>query len=164
MGGCGLDGKAGREELAARADFDLRSAFGIVDAGAGRAQPPANLSRDGAAVGRVCGAHGIHPRRVVADHGAPVLRFVGIPDDGVLRADRALRHSAGFHVPGGLPASAWHWSDSRLGSVALPCRRTRSRVLRRHALVRAFGFAARDSIPTGRHTSSITGATRFAAF
>ena len=31
----------------------------------------------------------LHPRRAAAGHGAPVLRLVGLPDDRLLRADRA---------------------------------------------------------------------------
>ena len=33
--------------------------------------------------------HGLHPRRAPAGDGAPVLRIVGLPDDRLLRADRA---------------------------------------------------------------------------
>ena len=45
--------QARRPQLAARAAFDLRSASGIVDARAGRAQPVAHLPRDGASTRRV---------------------------------------------------------------------------------------------------------------
>ncbi len=34
-----------------------------------------------------CLRDGLHARRVAADHGASVLRFVGLPDDRLLRAD-----------------------------------------------------------------------------
>ena len=35
----------------------------------------------------------LHARRAAAGHGAPVRRLVGLPGDGVLRADVALRHA-----------------------------------------------------------------------
>ena len=44
--------------------------------------------------------HGLHPRRVPADHRAPVLRVLGLPDDRLLRRDQPLRHPAGPDVPG----------------------------------------------------------------
>ena len=80
---------------------------------------------------------GLHPRRAAAGHGAPVLRLVGLPDHRLLRADQPLRHAAGLHVPDRLPAPARHRRDPRLGAVALPDRRARPRLLRRHAPVRA---------------------------
>src|SRR5207302_10305353 len=91
----------------------------IVDAGAG-AQPAAKLPRYSAALGRIRTAHELHPRGVFADHGASVLRFLGLSDDGLFCPDVALRRAAGFHVPGGLPASARYWRDPGLGAVALP--------------------------------------------
>ena len=36
---------------------------------------------------------GLHPRRAAAGDGAPVRRLVGLPGDGLLRADAALRHA-----------------------------------------------------------------------
>ena len=65
-------------------------------------------------------AHEFHPRGIAAHHGASVLRFLGLSDHGIFRAHFALRHAAGFHVPGRLPAPARHWRDSGLGAVALP--------------------------------------------
>ncbi len=35
--------------------------------------------------------HRVHPRRTAPDHGAPVLRVVGLPDHRLLRAHRPLR-------------------------------------------------------------------------
>ena len=164
MGRPRLDGEArrGRNSLHAP-HVHLRSAPRLVDAGAGRAQPAADLSRDGAAAGGIRGPHGIHPRGIPARDGASVLRFVGISDHRLFRAHVALRHAAGFHVPGGLPAPARHRRDSRLGAFALPFRRARAGLFRRHASVRALPTRARDFIPTGRRTSSTTGATKCAA-
>ena len=107
--------------------------------------------------------HGLHPRRIPARDGASVLRLLGISDHGLLRAHLALRHAAGFHVPGRLPAPARHRRDSRLGPVALPFRRARPRLLRRHASLTSTPTRARDSIPTGRRTSSTTAAPKSAA-
>ena len=68
---------------------------------------------------------------------APVLRLVGLPDDRLLRADLALRHAAGPDVPRRPPARPRHRRDPRLGALALPDRRARPAVLRRHAPLRA---------------------------
>ena len=58
---------------------------------------------------------------------------------------------------------AGHRRDPRLGAVALPHRRARPRLLRRHAPLRARRPAAGRSIPTGTASSSTTAATRCAA-
>src|SRR5947209_7231480 len=76
--------------------------------------------------GRLPPAHGVHPRRVPAADGAPVLRLVGLPDDRLLRPDQPLRHAAGPDVPDRLPAPARHRGDPRLGAVALPRRPARA--------------------------------------
>ena len=60
----------GDAQLAARADVDLRSASRLVAARAGRRQPLAELSRDGAAARGLRGADGLHARRVSAGDGA----------------------------------------------------------------------------------------------
>ena len=62
-----------------------------------------------------------------------------------------------------LPAPARHRRDPRLGPFALPHRRARPGLLRRHAPLRARRPAARASTPTGTATSSTTAATRCAA-
>ena len=132
-----VDADAPRAQHVRRADVDLRSASRLVDARAGRRQPLAELSRAGAQAGRLRERAGLHPRRVHAGHGASVLRLVGLPGHRLLRAQQPLRHAAGLHVPGGLPAPARHRRDSRLGAVALSQRRARAGLLRRHASVRA---------------------------
>ncbi len=80
---------------------------------------------------------GLHPRRADARDGASVLRLLGLSGHRLLRADRALRHAAGLHVPRRPPAPARHRRDPRLGAVAFSRRRARPRLLRRHASVRA---------------------------
>ncbi len=147
VGRQGMDGNAGEARVAAGADFRLRSSSRFLDASAGRRQPAADLSRNRAAPGGICEADEFYPRGADAHHGASVLRVLGISDDGIFRAHLALRHAAGFHVPGGLPAPERHWSDSGLGAVALPYRRPRPGLFRRHASVRACrraqGFSSR---------------------
>src|SRR5581483_4437419 len=51
---------------------------------------------------------------------ASLLRLLGISDHGIFRAHIALWNAAGLHVLCGLSAPARYWSDSRLGTVALP--------------------------------------------
>src|SRR5205807_6190848 len=84
----------------------------------------------------------LHARRAVTDHRAPVLWVVGVPDHRLLRADRALRNAAGLHVPRGHAAPAWRRCDPRLGSVPLSDGRAWTRLLRRHASLRARRSAA----------------------
>ena len=79
----------------------------------------------------------LHPRRAAADHGAPVLRLVGLPDHRLLRADGPLRLAAAADGDGRPPAPARRRRDPRLGAVALPDGRPRARPLRRHAPLRA---------------------------
>ena len=100
-----------------------------MDACARGREPLAYLSRDGAETCRLCHAHEFHPRGTVADHGASVLRVVGIPDDRIFRTDITLRHSAGFHVLRRLPAPTRDWRNSRLGTVTFSIRRARTGVL-----------------------------------
>ena len=95
-------------------------------------------------------AAGLHPRRAAAGHRASVLRLVGLPDHRLLRADRALRHAAGLHVPGRHAAPARHRRDPRLGAVALP-RPTRT-------AWRASTARTSTSTPTRARASTPTGA------
>ena len=61
----------------------------------------------------------------------------GYQTTGFFAPTSALRHAAGPHVPHRLPAPAGDRRDPRLGAGALPHRRARPRLLRRHAPVRA---------------------------
>src|SRR5438874_2404126 len=77
------------------------------------------LKGSGAPARRVLQAVGLHARRAAADHGAPVLRLVGLPDHRLLRALDALRHAAGLHALRRHAAPGGHRRDPRLGAVAL---------------------------------------------
>ena len=102
----------------------------------------------------------VHPRRVHADHGAPVLRLVGVPDDRVLRRHQPVRHAAGPDVPDRLPAPERDRRDPRLGAQPLPVRRVRAGLLRRDAPVRALRPAAGVPPGLGELRSSTTAGTR----
>ena len=84
-----------------------------------RRRRASHVPRDRGAARRLRRANGLHARRADADHRASVLRLVGLPDDRLFRADRALRNAAGLHVPRRRPAPARHRRDPRLGAVAL---------------------------------------------
>ena len=107
---------------------------------------------------------GLHPRRAPADHGAPVLRLVGLPDDRLLRARPAATarrrtsctsidtlHQDGIGV-------ILDWVP-----VALPDRRARPRPTSTARTSTSTPIRARASTPTGRAASSTTAATRCAA-
>ena len=108
-------------------------------------------------------AAGLHPRRVPAGDGAPVLRLVGLPDDRLLRAHQPLRHAAGLHVPDRPPAPGGHRRDPRLGAVALSRRTSTAWPTSTARTSTSTPTRARASTPTGTATSSITAATRCAA-
>ncbi len=82
-------------------------------------------------------ADALHARRAPADRGVSVRGVLGLPDDRVLRADVAVRHAAGLHVPRGRAAPGRHRRHPGLGPVALPVGRARPGLLRRHAPLRA---------------------------
>ena len=133
-----------------RADLDLRGPPGIVDARPGGGAPLARLPRDRAQAGGARAELRLLARRAAAHRGAPVLSVVGLPGDRVLRADVALRHAAGLHVVRRLPAPAGDRRDPRLDAGALPHRRARPDLLRRHAPVRTRGPAAGDARRMGQ--------------
>ena len=116
----------------------------------------AHVPRDGAAARGLRRVHGIHARRAAADHRASVRRLVGLPDHRLLRADEPVRRAARSHVPHRHAAPARHRRDPRLGARALPARRTRTRLLRRHASLRARERAAWALIRSGTRSSSTT--------
>ena len=62
--------------------------------------------------------HGLHPRGAAAGDGAPVHRVVGLPGDGVLRADEPLRLARGLQVLRRRLPPGRHRRDPRLGARA----------------------------------------------
>ena len=110
--------------------------------------------------GRLRGRPGLHARRAAAGDGAPVRGLVGLPGDGLLRADLALR------PPGRLPrvrrpaAPARARRDPRLGAGALPARRLGARALRRHRALRARRPAPRRAPRLGHARLQLSAATR----
>src|SRR5215469_3931163 len=111
---------AGTEAVARCARLGLRSASRLLDARARGAQPLADLPRVSCPACRICPADGLHARRVVADHGTSVLRFVGLSTDGLFCADSPLWNAAGFHVHGGPAAPTGYRSYPGLGALSLP--------------------------------------------
>ena len=81
--------------------------------------------------------HGLHPRRDAPGHGTSVLRFLGLSVARLLRPLQPLRHAAGSDVSDRLSPSAGDRRHPRLGALALPGRRARPRLLRRHPSLRA---------------------------
>ena len=102
-----------------------------------RGQPPADLPRAGRRAQRLRQGHGLHPHRAAAGDGAPVHGLVGLPGDGLLRPDAALRLARRPPRVRRPPAPERDRRDPRLGPGALPARRLRARPLRRHGAVRA---------------------------
>ena len=89
-----------RAQRARRALVDLRDAPRLLAARSRGPEETPLWQRNCPDAGRLREAHGLHPRRADAGDGAPVLRLLGLPDHRLLRAERALRHAAGLHVPG----------------------------------------------------------------
>ncbi len=136
MGRSGMDGEARRRNRHRGADLHLRSPPRFLGARSRGGQPLAHLPGNGRPAGRVCARHGFHPRGVYAGVGASLRRVLGLPDRRLLRTHQPVRHAAGFHVPGGYPPPARHRRHPRLGARALPHRRPRAGLLRRHAPLR----------------------------
>ena len=137
------------QERARRAAGDLRGPPRVVDARPGGGEPLAQLPRDRAQAGGARAALRLHARRAHADRRAPVLPVVGLPGDRLLRADRALRHAAGLHVLRRSPAPRGDRRHPRLDAGALPHRRARPHLLRRHAPLRARRPARGDARRVG---------------
>ncbi len=153
--------RARRAQRARRADVDLRGAPGLVAPRASDAHARAT-ARSPQPLAEYVARDGLHARRADADHRASVLRLVGLPDHRLLRADRALRHAAGLHVPGRHAAPARHRRDPRLGAVALSRRRARPRAASTARISTSTPIRARASTPSGTAASSTTAATRCA--
>ena len=108
------------------------------------------LRRGGGAADRSRAAAGLHPRRVPAADGAPLLRVLGLPDDRLLRPDEPLRHAPGAHVPDRPAAPGRHRGDLRLGAVALPRRPVRPGAASTARTSTSTPTPASASTPTGR--------------
>ena len=128
---------AGGPTNAGRADLDLRGPSRLVAARPGGGGPLSDLPRAGRAAGRLCQGDGLHPSSSSCRSWNIRSTARGATRRRLLRADQPLRHAAGLHVPCRLPAPARHRRDPRLGAVALPHRRARPGLLRRHAPLRA---------------------------
>ena len=122
------------------------------------------LPRIGPCAGGLPQRSGLHACRTDAHHRAPFLRLMGISDDGLFRAHCALRHAAGFDVLRRSSAPARHRRDSRLGAVALSRRRSMGWRISTARTSMSTPIRARAFIPSGTPRSSITAATRCAAF
>ena len=132
------------------ADVDLRGAPRLVDARPRGKAPLAQLPRDRAQAGGACAALRLHAHRADAHRRAPVLSVVGLPGDRLLRAHVTLRDAPGFHVVRRPPAPAGDRRDPRLDARALPDRRARPDLLRRHAPLRARRPAPGDARRMGQ--------------
>ena len=116
---------------------DLRGAPRLLAARPEERRPVAHLPRARRRARRLRARDGLHARRAPAGDGAPVLRLVGLPGDGLLRADRRYGTPQDFMYLVDTLHQRGHRRDPRLGAVALPVRRARPRLLRRHAPLRA---------------------------
>ena len=143
------------------ADVDLRGAPGLVAAQGRRAS--STTARSPHELAEYVLRAGLHARRADADHGASVLRLLGLPDHRLLRADRPLRHAAGFHVLRRHLHQHGHRRDPRLGAVALSHRRAWPGRTSTARICTSMPIRARDSIRSGTRPSSTTAATRCAA-
>ena len=137
VGRRGLDDGTGGAPVCEVPPVDLRGPPRILAEDGARGFPVAHVPRDRAASGRLRPRDGLHARRDHARHGAPLLRLVGIPGDGLLRAHQPVRHAAGLHVPRRHAPQGGHRGHPRLGAGALSLRRARPRILRRHLPLRA---------------------------
>ena len=95
--------------------------------------------------------------------GAPVLRVVGVPDDGVLRSYPALRRPAGAHGAHRPPPSCRDRCHLRLGPLALSRAMPTRSAASTARTCSSTPTRASASTRTGRASSSTTGATRSAA-
>ena len=95
-----MDGCSERHRVSQRAGQHLRGSCRVV-ARLRRRQ----LSGNRPAARRLRARMRIHPRRVPAAHGAPVLRIVGISEHRLLCPDLPVRDARGPHVPDRSPPS-----------------------------------------------------------
>src|SRR5262249_9853300 len=140
-----LDARPVAVQRAGGSLVDLRGPRRLVDASSRGARTLARLSRAGATSGGPRRAPGLHPRGAAADNGAPFLRFVGLSDHWLFRADQPLRHASGLYVPDRLPPPAEDRGDPGLGAVALSKRPSRAWLFRWDPPLRAPGPTPRLS-------------------
>ena len=137
-----------------------------VHLGSWRRGADGNRSLSYREIGRLLVEHvrenGLHPRRADAGHRASVLRLVGLPDHRLFRADRALRHAAGFDAPDRRPASARHRRDSRLGAVAFSRPTSTGSPTSTARICTSMPIRGRDFTRSGTAPSSTTAATKCA--
>ena len=80
--------------------------------------------------------NGFYARRVSAPVRAPVRRLVGLPEHGLFRPNRALRHTRSAQGVDRPPASGGHRRDPGLCARAFRGGQLRPRALRRHPALR----------------------------
>ncbi len=137
LAGRGVARAARARRSAARADLGLRGASRLVAPQSARGQPAAHVSRARRRARGLRRRPRLHARRAAAGDGAPVRRLVGLPGDGLLRADVALRDAGRLPHVRRPAASARHRRPPRLGARALPARRMGARAVRRDGALRA---------------------------
>src|SRR5947209_17047804 len=101
-----MDELACRVPVAAFANFHLRTAFGFMDASARARRSTSHISRARSETSRLHHANELYPGGTAADHRAPVLCLVGIPDYGAFCSNLTLRRPRGRHGLRGLPSLA----------------------------------------------------------
>ncbi len=144
--------------------FHLRSASRLLEARAGGRQSLADLSRDGAAFGRLRPRERFHPRRISAGHGASFRRLLGIRDSLAtsLRPAGSARRTI---------SCIWStiFISTESASSWIGFRRIFPRMKRDSAISTVLIFTStpipgRESNRTGTLLSSITAATKSKTF
>ena len=153
----------GARGVARAPDVDLRGPSRLLAAARRRAAVQPVVSRAGGHPRALRPRHGLHAHRAPAGDGASVLRLVGLPGGGLLRAVEPLRHARTISATSWTSATSTAWASSSIGcpdisprtrtawcgSTARPCTNTKTR--------------AAASTASGARSSSTTGATRCGA-
>src|ERR1043165_4958606 len=93
-----MDGKPEPTQCAGCSNFDLRDARGILETRVRGREPLVELPGTGHDVTPVRSADGLHPRGVSPCNGSSLLRFLGLPDYGILCSLRKLWYASGLDV------------------------------------------------------------------